>query len=125
MESWSSIIQAGAAIATAFLTLFIVLYAKRTIDYAKATIEEGKKNRRKDSIERMLESLYSPFYEILRKAKFDPRRYKWKDNADEYLVFDSEYKEIYDRLAIYGHYLSTEDLQKLKGVGEGSTQAPP
>jgi len=94
------------------LTAGLVYYAKKTIDYAKATIEEGKKDRRKDAIENKLEKIYSPIFDILRKAKFDTTRYARKDSVDEYLVFDREFKEIHRRLAVFGHYLPTDELRK-------------
>jgi len=86
------------------------------VHYAKATIEEGKKDRKKDAIEKKLEKIYSPIFDILHKAKFDTTRYAWKIGSDESLVLVREYREIHKRLATYGHYLPTENLQKFENA---------
>ena len=39
------------------------------VSYAVLTIREMKRDRKKDTIERMLENLYSPLREILRRAR--------------------------------------------------------
>ena len=54
------------------MTIVTVVLAR----YAYVTIEEGKKDRRKDTIERMLENLYSPLYEILRRARHETDNFK-------------------------------------------------
>jgi len=101
MESWSSIIQASAAVATTFLTFFIIFYAKKTIDYARVTIEEGKKNRRKDWIEKRLETVYSPLCEMIREAKVGNKSQDGRKLAkDAFLNVDEEDDYVFDEMQI-------------------------
>ncbi len=113
MESWSDWIQAFAATASTFATFVIVYYAKLTID-------EGKRNRRKDTIENMLEKIYSPMYEILRRAKFGNDEIRQSIRADpsgngprDYVLEKNEVDEINQLIERYGHYLNPIDLAKL------------
>jgi uncharacterized protein YggT (Ycf19 family) len=61
-----------ALLSTIVMTIVTLVLAR----YAYVTIEEGKKNRRKDTIERMLENLYSPLYEIVRRARHETDNFK-------------------------------------------------
>jgi len=133
MESWSSIIQAGAAIATTFLTLFIILYAKKTIEYTKVTIEEGKKDRRKETIEKQLENLYSPLRETLWRAK-KGNEYHRQTTRDiinrvgvvDYVIKNQELDDILTRIKTFGHYLNPEIRESLtQALGQSEeTQHP-
>ena len=80
------------------------------VRYAHVTIEEGKKDRRKDMIERQLEKVYSPLYEILRRAKFENGdrskarqvlRVDWVAHLDEY----TRMREI---VVVFGHYFENQ-----------------
>jgi len=105
LESISDWIQAAAAVATTFAT-FIIIY------YAKVTIDEGKKNRRKDTIEKMLEYLYSPMYELLPRARHeqtDERRWVRQQPSTQgpgdYAFRQQELAELRGIVEKYGHYL--------------------
>ena len=75
--------------------------------YAYVTIKEGKKNRRKDTIEKMLENLYSPLYEILRRARFenDERsQARSKIAGFDWVVHRSELDQMREMMERFGHY---------------------
>lgn len=120
MDSYSDLIQVGTAVATTLATFVIIYYAKKTID-------EGKRNRRKDTVERMLEELYSPLYEILRRAKFgkteerqEIRQSFPEDPAPgDYFLKPQEVTQIRDLLGRFGHYVDTDDQDKLTKAFEG------
>jgi len=79
--------------------------------YAYVTIKEGKKNRRKDTIEKMLENLYSPLYEILRRAKFenDERsQARSKIAGFDWVVYRSELDQMQGIIERFGHYFDNQ-----------------
>lgn len=100
LNTWSSAIQAGAAVATVVATIFI-------IHYAQVTIEEGKKNRRKDMIEKQLEKVYSPLYEILRRARHEKERDLIRKilPPTDYVLEEREFIKAREVLEDFGHYL--------------------
>lgn len=113
MESLSDWIQAAAAVATTFAT-FIIIY------YAKVTIDEGKKDRRKDTVEKMLKNLYSPLYELLRRARHeDTEERRWvrqqpsTQGPRDYAFEERELAEVRHIIEKYGHYLDQTILLKL------------
>jgi len=116
LELLSDWIQAIMAIVTGFATAVLTYYAYVTID-------EGKKNRRKDTMEKMLENLYSPLYELLRRARHeetDERRWARQQafspqthGPRDYAFKESEFAELRRILERYGHYLDEVKLMKL------------
>lgn len=90
------------AISTIAMTIATVVLAI----YAYLTVEEGKKNRRKDTIEKMLENVYSPLYEILRKAKFEnhERGEARPLSGFEWAVYDNELQTMREIVEKFGHY---------------------
>ena len=88
--------------------------------YAYVTIEEGKKNRRKDTIEKKLERLYSPLYEIMWRARHEksPER-EWvrKPGGDslsrDWAFLETEFEKVRSIFGRYGHYLEADGLSKL------------
>ena len=67
--------------------------------YAYVTIKEGRKTRRKDTVEKMLEGIISPLCEILRKA--------W---SEEWVVTESDFQRMNSIVEKYGHYLGETNL---------------
>lgn len=83
-------------------------------------MEEGKKNRRKDTIEKMLESLYSPLYELMRRAGYeDTEERRWvrqqpsTQGPRDYAFEERELEEVRHIIEKYGHYLDQTILMKL------------
>ena len=84
--------------------------------YAYLTIQEGKKDRRKDTIERMLENAYSPIYEILRRAKFenDERsQARGKIPGFDWVVTRTELDRMREIIEKFGHYFDRKESGKL------------
>jgi len=82
--------------------------------YAYRTIEEGKKNRRKDSIEKQLEKLYNPLFEIMSEAD----SYETKTSTGQvhsYVnLLKTDVTRIREVLLSYGHYLPPFEHDSLK-----------
>jgi hypothetical protein len=97
----STLVMTGATLALAY--------------YAFVTIREGKKDRRKDTIEKMLENLYSPLYGILRRAKFGngERSDARQSHGFEWVIDESELAQILEMTQTYGHYLDRNELAKV------------
>jgi hypothetical protein len=88
-----------------FLTFALVYYAH-------VTIEEGKKNRRKDTVEKTLENVYSPLYAILPRGESmeGGSREKERELARieigcHYVFYDSEVERMLEILERFGHYV--------------------
>jgi hypothetical protein len=82
--------------------------------YAWVTIEEGKKNRRKDTVERMLADMYSPIYAILLKAKGtsqgdsrDPFRERYPNL--QWVLMRTQLERLLGIIDQYGHYFDEEN----------------
>jgi len=88
------------------MTIVTVVLAR----YAYVTIEEGKKDRRKDTIERMLENLYSPLYEILRRARHET------DNFKPMVIAEWNHKE--GRVGPRDCVLSEKQLARVREIVE-------
>lgn len=86
--------------------------------YAYATIREAKRNRKKDTIEKMLENLYSPLRELLittQSAERDTIRMVPYTGVSRYYVFSNqEFEQVHELIAKYGHYLESDELLKLR-----------
>jgi len=88
-----------------FLTFALVYYAR-------VAVVEGNKNRKKDSIEKQLENLYSPMYEIMDWAV---REQSASDKAQQIIGVGSEnYEKLMTVLLGYGHYLRPEKHEEIK-----------
>jgi hypothetical protein len=88
------------------------------VAYSYVTIEEGKKNRRKDTIEKMLEDVFFPLYQVLWRAKYEGTsgRVQMRGGRDGYYAIrDKEIENIQDILERFGHYV---DAAKLKEFNE-------
>jgi len=95
---------------TAFLSIF-----------AAITIDEGRKDRRKDSLEKQLVNLYSPLYAMFQRAKFgvddsrnDVRNLPTSSDIPKSFVLDDrEVDRIRQVLERYGHYLEPSEREYL------------
>lgn len=108
-------ITAGAGVVVAF--------------FAYVTVREAQRNRRKDVVEKMLDNVYSPLYEILRRAQFADN---WRnevrriDPPREYVLEEREFTEARNIVERFGHYLGhvermavTNALEKYDIIGHG------
>jgi hypothetical protein len=94
----TDIITACAGIAVAFFG-FVTLWV-------------AQKNRKKQSIEKQLEKLYNPMYEIMDWAV---REQSASDKAQQIIgVYPREYEELLTVFLGYGHYLHPEKHEEIK-----------
>jgi hypothetical protein len=70
VESVSGEIEITATAVQAITSTIMTVVTYYLARYARATIDEGKKDCRAHIIEKRLEEVYSPLYEIMRRAKF-------------------------------------------------------
>jgi len=85
--------------------------------YAYRTIEEGRKQRKKDTIEKMLENVFFPLYETLRRARFEEgrrgiRQEKFHRGPRDYAFQERELAGMREIIERYGHYLDPVRLMK-------------
>ena len=114
MESLNDWIQWVAPVVTAAATCLIAYYAY-------VTIREGKRDRKKDTLEKMLENLYSPLYAILERARFESnqdrklvRGMSSETLPRDYAIADKELRQIHRIIERFGHYFEPDELLKLK-----------
>lgn len=102
-----------SAVAMILLTGALVYYSYRTID-------EGRKDRRKDTIEKMLENVYSPLYDILRRAKFAEDREMIRQSVSqrEYVLTKEEFVQVCGIIERFGHYLGGQERMAISNVLE-------
>jgi len=104
----SNVVMTGA-------TLFLAIYAY-------VTIQEGKKNRRKDKIEKMLEQAYSPLYEILRRAKFEngERSAARQKGGFDFAVTPVELDRMREIMERFGHLIGKPQSERISMIVERS-----
>ena len=107
LDVWVQLVQV-------FATLGLVYYAY-------VTINEAKKNRRKDTIERMLENVHSPMREILERARSEKigqreaiRKQPAVNGTRDYVFTPQEFDEVRRIIERYGYYLGSPELERLK-----------
>ena len=83
--------------------------------YAAMTVEEGKKNRRKDTVEKMLENLYSPVYEMLSRAVKLVRDGVIRPGVDFALIDTGQIRKTIDK---FGHYMDSYEKGALSDLIE-------
>jgi len=108
--------MAIAAAIQAFTALVIMWATIKITCYAKVTIEEGRKNRRKDAIENKLKEAYSPLYEILRRAHIDNcvRAVVRQIDPEKKFVFtEEEFTKIWSIVETFGHHLGSQERMAL------------
>jgi hypothetical protein len=80
--------------------------------YAKVTIDEGRRNRRRDSIESKLREAYSPLYEILRRAHIDNgvrNAVRQISPTKEFVFTEDEYSRLWTIVETFGHHLGSQE----------------
>jgi len=79
--------------------------------FAYVTVREAQKNRRKDMVEKMLETVYSPLYDILRRAQFADDRRIIRDYPPpkEYALTEEEFTHVREIIERFGHYLGSQE----------------
>jgi len=84
------------------------------------TVYEMTKDRRKETIERMLENVYSPLSEILRKAKFENDERSKARNLPGFAwsVKDHELDRLRNIVERFGHYFDRDEIAKFSKVLE-------
>jgi len=96
-----------------FLTIALVYYSR-------VAIVEGNKNRKKDSIEKQLEKVYSPLYDILRRAKFAEDREiirQWQP-CREFVLTEEEFVQVRRIIERFGYYLGGQERMAITNVLE-------
>jgi len=116
------------------LCSFVLMY------YAGVQIDEGKASRRKDTIEKELEKVYSPIYDILRRSKMElwlttreqekekAKQYFPTMNPSDYLISGDELETVQSIIETYGHYLDPGIEHNLIGAlaeHESHSELPP
>jgi hypothetical protein len=109
-SDWISLFSGMAMV---FLTFALVYYAR-------VAVVEGNKNRKKDSIEKQLENVYSPLYDILRRAKFaeDREIIRQYHSQREYALTEEEFKRVREIIERFGHYLGSQERMAIPKVLE-------
>jgi hypothetical protein len=113
-------IAVGVQIAQVVMTIGLVYFAG-------ATIDEARKNRKKDTIERMLEKIYFPMLEILDRARNENglrtmvRSWPVQIGDSEepgnnwlYVLTSDEFEQIREMVDRFGYYLGQTELGRLK-----------
>jgi hypothetical protein len=114
IDDWIPILQVAATIVQVAATIALVYYAA-------VTIREAQRDRRKKTVERMLERIYSPMVEIMMRARYDHAgrraavlREPTKDgHSRDYTFSFQEFDQLKRILERYGYYLGKEELDKL------------
>jgi len=89
--------------------------------YAYLTVQEGKRDRRKDTIEKMLEDAYSPVYEILRRAKFENNersQARAKLDGFDWVVTGAELGRMREIIEKFGHYFDRDESRRFAMILE-------
>jgi hypothetical protein len=127
---WALLIEITSDLVIVAATVFLAWYAKVTID-------EGKKNRRKDNLESKLKEAYSPLYEILRRAHIDNgvrNAVRQIPPTKEFVFREDEYARLWTIVETFGHHLGNQermgftnslrehrqDLADVRGLGDGT-----
>jgi hypothetical protein len=95
--------------------------------YAYVTIEEGKKKRRKDTIESMLENLYSRLYEIFGSARYETSDFKamviaeWNRREGrvgprDCILSEEQLARVREIVERFGHYMGPVEQSQLTKV---------
>jgi len=115
---------------TTILTLFVAVVGLAVTivmaRYAYATIAEMRKDRRKDTIERMLENLHSPLYEMLRRARHETDDFKsmviaeWnkkgRGGPRDCVLSEEQLTRVREVVERFGHYMDPVEQALLTKV---------
>jgi len=120
LSEWLGWTQAILAAVTTVATVLLAVYAY-------GTIREMKRDRARITAENMLQNMFSPLYEILRRARFEDNgrsnaRMKPLRPGDvgprDYALEKPEFQRIQDLIERFGYYLveiQQEGFQKILG----------
>jgi hypothetical protein len=121
-------------LATAALAIFALyqgIEARRLRSEIARILQSTEKGRKKNMIEKMLESIYSPLREILTRAKLEStdernsvRQLPFKSGPKDYAVAEQEFKQIREIIERFGHYLDVTELLKLRKDLEKYSHVP-
>jgi hypothetical protein len=133
LESYADWIMAVSSVVSIGVTSALVYYAY-------VTINESWKNRRKDTIENMLENLYSPLYETLRRVRYETSDFKamvigeWsrkqgRQGPRDCVFSEEQLAEVREIIERFGHYMDpveqallTKVLSNPDSIGAISTE---
>lgn len=112
---------------TLLSTIAVTIATFALARYAYVTIQEGKKNRRKDTIENMLQNLYSPLYEILRRARYETSDFKamviaeWnniegREGPRDCVLSEEQLVRVREIVERFGHYMDPDEQARLTKV---------
>jgi hypothetical protein len=91
--------------------------------YTYKTVNQMIRNRRKETIEKMLEQVYSPIYESFFEAK---KKGELKHRGLKWDISIEKLDDINRIIAKFGHYFDENDLQVLRDtLQKGKTQPEP
>jgi hypothetical protein len=82
--------------------------------YAYRTVEEGKKDRIKDSLEKRLEKLYNPLFEILTHAEEHIETNSEGKVCKYQMLRRSDHEKLCNIVENHSHYMRKEEYQKTK-----------
>lgn len=89
--------------------------------YAYVTIREAKRDRRKNTIERMLENVYSPMLEILTRARSEKigrrdaiRKTPAANGVRDYVVMPQEFDDMRNIVERFSYYIGSPELERLR-----------
>jgi uncharacterized membrane protein len=99
---------------TAISGAIMVAVTVALVYYARTTIEEGKKDRNKDSAEKRLERVYNPMFEILTGAEEHVEMSGLRVESRYRMVPLAEDKRLHQIVENYGHYLRPEEYRVIK-----------
>lgn len=106
MTEWADWTQAISAVIMTIMTGFL-------IRYAKATIDEGKKNRSKDTLENKLAQVYNPLFEILSTSKDQVIQ---REGMTTFLCQMESVERMRRIFEGYSFYLDSEERDKIKAA---------
>lgn len=109
---------------TVFSNVVMAAMSLALVIYAALTIREAKRDRRKDTVERTLENVYTPLYAILPRGESmeGGSREKERELARieigcHYVFYESEVARMLEILERFGHYIDPLTPWPL-GVGD-------
>lgn len=120
MESYADWVMAVSSVVTIAVTSALVYYAY-------VTTNESRKGRRKDTIESMLENLYSPLYEALRRARYETSDFKamvigeWsrkegRQGPRDCVLSEERLADVREIIEKFGHYMDSVEQALLTKV---------
>lgn len=114
MESYADWVMAASSVVMIGVTFALVYYAY-------VTINEGRKDRRKDTIEKKLTDAFSPLSAILLKARDRGR----KIDPSAWAFDQSEMNQIEEVVSNFGHYLDKTQRARIREILKQKSERPP